>query len=382
MGDTVGLMVGRRLLADTLAGKQTFEDVEFYMQAARRYGVELFLFEPGGVAQHRRTVTGYVPTSRGELRRVVRKLPAVVYDRTSPKKKAPGAWLERQGVRVFNPPVRFDKYDAYQLLRRSWTARGYLPETHLLSDASLEWFARTLKRGAEVFVKPRSGSLGRRVARFVPLKEGRCRYQWGERSVTFASARSAWKMLIRQKGSKADRYIVQQGIPLAEVSGKRFDLRVPVQRNSEGDWEVAAPRARLAGRLEYVTNVARGGSVEPNVRALYARSLPDHHPDSIARTIESAALDIASAIARKHPLMADLGLDMGVDKDGRPWLIEANIRPLRYTVEGVGDWAEAYHAPIGYASYLLREDAAGESLFASLFFRKTGPRYRSSRNWL
>lgn len=67
--------------------------------------------------------------------------------------------------------------------------------------------------------------------------------------------------------------------------------------------------------------------------------------------------------------MADLGLDMGVDEAGRPWLIEVNVRPLRYTVKGVGDWAECYYPPIGYASYLLQNDG-DDGLFASIFYRK------------
>ena len=377
VGDTVGLLVSRRLLEDTLAGRPTFEEVRFYARAARRYGVELFMFEPGGIDRRKRRAVGYVPALFGRYVRAERPIPRAVYDRTAPGRIGPAAWLERQGARVFNPPVRLDKFTAYELLKVNPAARVYLPETYLLSDVAFDWFASVLEgapgRPGEVFIKPVGGSLGRRVGRFVQLATGGCRFESGGRKVTFRSARAAWRWLLRKKGKRAGRYIVQEGIPLAEDRGRRFDLRVPVQRGRDGCWRVIPPRARRAGRLGYVTNVARGGSVVKDVRALLARCLPSCDPDVLSDKIEEAALAVAAALARKYPRMADVGLDMGVDREGRPWLIEVNVRPLRYTVEGVGDWSEAYDAPIGYAAYLLRgpERPAPEwRSLASIFYRR------------
>ncbi|MNJ02586.1 Endospore coat-associated protein YheD [compost metagenome] len=58
--------------------------------------------------------------------------------------------------------------------------------------------------------------------------------------------------------------------------------------------------------------------------------------------------------------MAELGLDLGVERGGRVWIIEVNSKPgrsvfHRLSLEQAGDSAD--RNPIAYAGHLLRRTA-------------------------
>lgn len=349
----VGVLLNRHILRRAVRGVRVFERVEYYVEAAREIGVDVVFFDIGGVRLKERRVVGFVPAGDGTYRRKRVPLPRAVHKR-SLYREGPEARvvrrLSRLGVHVFNPEVRWDKYRIDRLLRKEAGLRPYLPDAIRLSKESFGWFRRRLLDGEEVFVKPRRGSLGLGITRVVPLGKRRFRVETrsGARSTSLASA---WKQVLRSRRT----HYMQAGIPLLEEEGHRIDLRVSVQKDGVGRWLVPGIAAKRAERHAFLTNVARGGSVH-TPRELLERLLGQRGAEAALAEVEQMALRVAEAIETRYPSMVDLGLDVGIDRQGRPFLIEVNRRDLRVMM-GLSGQVEAHRAlyrnPLAYARYVL-----------------------------
>lgn len=262
--------------------------------------------------------------------------------------------LQRR-VHVFNPEVRWDKYEIDQLLQSEPLLRPYMPAANSIGPESYAWFQKQLDAGRDVFVKPRRGSLGLGITRVVPRDGGRCRLQsrTRRRSVLLGEA---WRYLSRN----CKEHYLQAGIALCEDGGHRVDLRVVVQRDGEGRWQVPGMAAKRAKRGKFLTNVARGASVHVP-RELLGRIFGERRASEILEECASLGLLAAQALTARYPRFADLGLDVGVDREGKPYLIEVNRRDLRITL-GLSGQREVhklvYKIPLAYARYVA-EGAAG-----------------------
>ena len=348
MAHMVGVMLSRGILQKGVRGRRTFEKLELYVKAARELGAGIVFFEPGGVRLKSGHVLGYVPGAGGKLARSAVPIPKAVHKRglySQRRDVSVVRALEKRGVHVFNPEDRLDKYAIHRLLASDPELAPYLPETVLLQRGAFAWFKRQLKERGEVFVKPRRGSLGIGVARVVRVGSNRYRYESRKmrRTTTLAGA---WRLV--RKGRR--RHILQQGIPLLEDDGRRIDLRVPVQKDGSGEWRTAGIAAKRAERSPFLTNLARGGSVHDGP-ALLARHFGERRGREIILEIELLARRVAETLNAKHPRLVDLGLDVGVDAGGHPYLIEVNRRDLRILFEHSGQRAaleELYKNPIAY----------------------------------
>jgi glutathione synthase/RimK-type ligase-like ATP-grasp enzyme len=194
-----------------------------------------------------------------------------------------------------------------------------LPETYLLSYD-------TTKKLGTYFVKPVIGSVGNGVAKKTkPMKTALNR-----------------------------RFLVQKAIPLATYQGAPYDLRVAVQKNGEGKWQVTGVVAKVAKHHPYLTNLAKGG---------YAVRWEKVAKRAVLEKVEHVALEAAKTLEQKYAQIADLGLDIGIDANGHPWIIEVNVRDQRYSFYKGGDiqtFYALYHTPLAYAKWILKEKNDGK----------------------
>jgi len=122
-------------------------------------------------------------------------------------------------------------------------------------------------------------------------------------------------------------YLLQPRIPLGRIDGKPFDVRVMTQRqNKKAPWIITGWVAKLAGPGFVVTNVARSrGKVLP-IRTAIRRSNIEPSP-YILQDLREVSLAAANRLGKVYPTLREIGLDLGIDIHGKPWLIEANFRP-------------------------------------------------------
>lgn len=110
----------------------------------------------------------------------------------------------------------------------------------------------------------------------------------------------------------------------------------------------------------FLTNLGRGGRAHPWTEVLPAVFGPGRTAELWA-CIRQLALWTAEALAARHPHLADLGLDVGLDAQGHPWLLEVNFRDQRWSLRAAGclaEYAALYRNPLAYACHLLARGTA------------------------
>ncbi|MEJ8546006.1 YheC/YheD family protein [Brevibacillus borstelensis] len=347
--DKVGIMLDWNIIQNGISGKKTYERLPYYVEIGKELGLEPVFFHPRHVLQNGK-VKGYFWNGSRLVPKVV-PVPRVIHNRV-----LTGEVKARQVIRrlsrtqlVFNGLVVRDKRKVHQMLWQNPRLRAYLPRTVPYSRDNLRHF---LDRCRIVYVKPSVGSVGIGVVRIE--REGD-QYHFISSKFRKALSRQGLQVeLARWIGNK--RYLIQQGIPLARFEGKTYDIRVSVQKNREQKWCVSGMVAKVANQKNKLSNLARGGRAFSLETVLSERFSPEEQQEIIGR-ISEAAVQLARQYERHYPSLADLGMDMGIDEQGNPYLIEINIRDQRYSFFKAGEVAmfrQTYRHPLEYASSLMK----------------------------
>lgn len=356
MASPIGVLVDGQTLKRAMRGRRTTERIGLYRSIARdELRIDIVLFAIDGLLVGRNLVSGYVPTATG-WRRVRLPIPKVVHKRVLYRNNAPLrklARLQRRGTILVNPALIQNKREMSRTLAADPEVNHHLPKT-----LPYRWdrLAGMLDSGAGVILKPSVGSVGQGIIRLIPKDHGAVEMT---AKTTQILSRSALRKRIRRAiGSR--RYLLQEYINLARYEGRPFDLRVPVQRGGSGRWTLSGMVAKAARKHAFLTNAGQGGRILPGETAL-RHAFSDAASDVIGR-VSDVAVKVAKAVARKHPYAADLGLDMGVDADGKPWLIEVNTRDQRYTFHEAGmeeEFRSLYRNPLAFCALLAQTVEAG-----------------------
>jgi hypothetical protein len=126
---------------------------------------------------------------------------------------------------------------------------------------------------------------------------------------------------IREKLSQQNTdYFLQQGVVAYRFIGKQTDFRVNVQRGKEGLLGVSGVVVRVGG------NLSQGArTVGLNIVLNSLQEISGLSSEAILHRIKSMALDTFQALEHSTGLrIGDLGMDVVIDEQGRPFIIEAN----------------------------------------------------------
>ncbi|MFL6562392.1 MAG: YheC/YheD family protein, partial [Bacillus sp. (in: firmicutes)] len=131
-------------------------------------------------------------------------------------------------------------------------------------------------------------------------------------------------------------YIIQQGIDLVTYQSCSMDFRVLCHKNLNNDWKVTSIVARVAAEAEFVSNIARGGRMLKPLNVL--RTCFGHKKSiQVLALMKELALETASTISDSSTgITGELGIDIGVDQDGKLWIIEVNSKPSKNFEDGLG----------------------------------------------
>ncbi|HEY4390903.1 MAG TPA: YheC/YheD family protein, partial [Paenibacillus sp.] len=151
-------------------------------------------------------------------------------------------------------------------------------------------------------------------------------------------------------------YFLQERIPLLEYNDRPLDLRVTVQKGINDSWNVTGLYAKVAPSDSFISNIAKGGTAY-QAPALLNNLLPAPLVTGILARVKSLSLTIASELSANLPMLADIGLDIGLTDNGHPFFIECNGRDQRYGFRKAGMtniWKDTYRTPMAHARYLLK----------------------------
>lgn len=325
---------------------------------AKHAGVEVILFNWYGVDIDAKRVQGFVPRDR-EWVAAERPLPDAVYEMTSYADRS-----EREGVRAVckrladecgipfvNRLPPFGKWRVYEVLRARPETKHLQPETMPFAD--LESLRQMVRRHGTVYVKDSYGSRGKSVMRIRAdgslwrldrwRLEGSCRGQTVDGR--FPTLAALHRFL---EGLDLKNWVLQQGVNGPQVKGRTFDLRVMVQKDGRGQWGVAVSGLRWSRHNDVVNNVSQGaiqidpaGFVQqygPDVRGL----------DTFEARAAAASMQVAHVLEEQFGTIGEIGVDVGIDRDGRVWVFEVNPKPGRFPGYAI------HRRVFAYAGYLAR----------------------------
>lgn len=212
----------------------------------------------------------------------------------------------------------------HRLMEHSQTLAQHLPTTLRMNEQNL-W--RLASQYGTVIVKPNGGYGGKGVMQVSLRAGGQVEIHYDKKVRAFTSKSEAYKFLKRKMGRAT--HLVQQKIALAKVDGRPFDIRVMVQRKrGSSDWAVTGKLAKIAGSGYIITNTARSrGKVVTLPTALRRSGLSSASIPHMEEQADSIALRAVRQLRRHYPLRT-VGLDMGIDTNGKLWIIEANFKPM------------------------------------------------------
>jgi hypothetical protein len=267
--------------------------------------------------------------------------PSIVYNRIPlredeglPRVRRKLAAIHKQpGIRLFNRRF-FNKWSLFQWLNENRITRRYIPETQKLTESAV--LAGLLKRHPFLYLKPVRGKAGVGImtVSIQPEKQLPFRLQIqnekGSRTYRFSTLERVWERVCKHSASIEEPYIAQQGIRLASVNDRPFDLRALVQKNASGRWELTGMGARVAGDTSITTHVPRGGNIE-DPEKLLSSIFGAHKAGIVLSNVRGTVIILAKQIERSsRSRLAEMSIDLGVDEQGNVWFFEANSKPMKF----------------------------------------------------
>ncbi|TYR79020.1 YheC/YheD family protein [Priestia megaterium] len=292
-----------------------------------------FLFGIHHVNWEHGTINGYFYTNNGWEQQEV-PLPNVIYNRLPNRKTESLALFKTMkeqmadyyGIPFFNPDF-FNKWTIHELLQTRKETNIFLPET--VEAPTLEEIQSMLKRYSLVYLKPKSGSLGRGIYAVTYNDDSKTyTVRYKDSSEMVEKQNQDFKTLAQATFSPhlTENYIVQQGILLLRKDNRVVDFRVHTNKNKENKWEMTALAAKVAGKDSVTTHMTNGGDIEPFQQIFTNPSTSK----KMKTAIEHAAITISHVLEEQIAgFIGEIGFDFGVDNEGKIWLFEANSKPGR-----------------------------------------------------
>ncbi|WP_336784577.1 YheC/YheD family endospore coat-associated protein [Paenibacillus sp. MMO-177] len=334
-------------------------------EAAGRLAIDLYVFSPAEYEEK----TGQLAAFRlrnGSWVKEPCPLPDIIYDRCFYRtaeermlcKAALSAIRERKPVPTLNGSLP-GKWEVYGTLRQDSRLAALLPQTTLLErEDTLLHLLKSCQE--ELFLKPSAGMQGKGA---IHLKQSLLAREWtaegrNRKNIPFRRRFDHYSSLAQWIGRFMGQatYIAQPYLQLTDPDGNPFDLRVLAQKNGKGCWGVTGAAIRT-GQSGTVTSNLHGGGKACRPKEYLSRLFGEEKAERIMNKIIDASLRAAEKLENNYGRLAELGIDFGIEPDGRIWLLEANAKPGRSSFRQAGDGqAErlSVELPLRYARLLTQ----------------------------
>lgn len=143
-------------------------------------------------------------------------------------------------------------------------------------------------------------------------------------------------------------YICQPFIISKTKEGNPFDVRLHVRKNSKGEWSKVKIYPRIGLGKNITANISQGGAT-----SLIVPFLKDQYKNNwkeIKKKIDTLCLNFPNKFEKMYSYKFDaLGIDLGIDLNGKLWLFEVNTYPGQQFFK-----AESSEMRVEYYKYLLK----------------------------
>ncbi|HEX3043655.1 MAG TPA: YheC/YheD family protein [Bacillota bacterium] len=323
IGPYIGLLVSNeeRKLTSSRLNKM----LVYVKEYAKLHGA-VVVFALNQVDQKNRLIEGYCfHPGRGCWQRGIFPYPASIYRTIGLSPEWKNHFLAALGERIFNSRF-FNKWEMIQWFSKEPAIAPYLPETVLYQAP--EDLLEMIQRFSKIYIKPILGLQGRGIFRLC-VENQRLILEYRERGGNRRTIFPDQGQVVKYLGERLrpGRYLVQQAIDLLEYKGGLIDFRCVVQKNQANQWICQAIIGRSGVKESIVSNISSGGAAF-TAENILRKAMPGSEA-VVAETqnkIAALALKVCNQLDEYGINLGTLGLDIGLDSQGRLWLIEINNR--------------------------------------------------------
>lgn len=349
LGPVIGLLLGEDLERYTPQHMTKYSD---RFGVYPRIGGLIYAFAPQGIRWNNRTVYGlYYNYGAGAWEYGQFPFPEAIYRRDF--HTDPGileGLVRATGGKLFNS-YRFTKVELFEFMKRDPELAAHIPPTEPTRD--FDQIKAFIDHYHKVILKPVHLSRGRGIC---VIEQRDCQY----RVTDFRCKRPLVYELYNEQlfeyffdvyRDLFDKYLIQQFLPLARIGEAPFDIRAVMQKRPDGDWGCTGGECRVSNN-GYLTNISRGGYALTVEEAL-SQAFPDA-AQRLLHQIAALCQKVCRHLDTSGAHLAELGLDIAVDREAQLWLIEANVFPSFKGFKKIDPeiYLAIRHAPLLYASAL------------------------------
>lgn len=342
--------------------KKFYEEIAAY---AREKNMEVLVFFPESISFATRSITGFIRQGDRWIRQKI-PFPRMIYDRVFynteyyRKNKGTVRRFKRDSTIHFLNRSLPNKWEVYRFLKQFDELLPYLPEQELYKNP--DQLIRWVKLKGDIILKPVNGGFGKGIYHLKfrdPITiEGRdSQNQFFQE--TFKTTREALDFIIPKLHRQ---FLIQRYLNLNTSDGYPYDVRIFVQKNHKGVWQMIGKGVRVGPKNQLTSNLHGGGTAKP-----FNSFIEQNHPKK-AEMIEANINLLGNLLPRiletKYSPLFELGIDVGIDESGRAWLLEINAKPGRQIFNHIGDqkaYQRVNRGPIDYAFYMLKEYEEGSN---------------------
>ncbi|SCS82840.1 YheC/YheD family protein [Staphylococcus caeli] len=197
----------------------------------------------------------------------------------------------------------------------------------------------------KILLKPSISNQGRDIVAIEKLKNG---YHFiNDTSIDLISKVNFEAKLNELILSK--KYICQPFIHSKTKSGIPFDFRLHVRKKANGKWTKVKAYPRIGIEKNITANISQGGAIASIVPFLKTQYPNDWR--KIKNKIDIICTNFPRNFEKLYPYPLDaLGIDLGIDTEGKLWLFEVNTYPGQKFFE-----IESAEKRVDFYKYLLSQ---------------------------
>lgn len=323
--------------------------------------IAFMVFTPNNTNYETKTIVGYRFCYVSNAWKICKfPLPDVIIDRGifGGTKYWNSAHKERMMFQNNPDIIKFNaslgnKYETYEILAKNSMLSEYLPDTIVYND--FQDLVNMLDKYTTVYMKPVGGTQGYGI---IKVSRQNNKYHIFINDVRYTSNTvKSMCLFINKKINQFNLhnkqlYIIQQAIPLFKVNNSILDFRVLLQKRENLRWGITAVVARVGKQNDITSNLSRGGTVIDGEAAVkqIAKKLNIEDANILYQKIKDVSILAAFTLENSSGSFGELGIDLGVDTSGNPWIIEINPRPGRKSLRLVDEAkrTQSLEIPIQY----------------------------------
>jgi len=300
------------------------------LAANQTIGARLFFFALENVNFQTRTIQGWSRIENAWVRSLF-PYPQAIYLRNTYSSRnrrllAPFfKQLERQQAVFINYPLRMDKWEMYKCIICSPGLEQYVPPTWPVRNP--EEIKVLLENNPALYLKACLSGRGKQVMRVVDLKTGE--YYFTRYAEGLKTGKMHWGALLQEVLAyfNQSKIIAQKEIDLIKVNGCNVDFRAELYRRDGGLPKVIGIPVRIGQPGSPITTHSVSMSLE---RFCTQYPLVDY--DAFTRKAEDLLTKTYIALEGCFGESGELGIDFGLDTEGRLWFIEGNSHSAKVSL--------------------------------------------------